>query len=167
MADQYVGEIRIFGGNYAPQGWALCNGQLLSISDYAALFSLIGNTYGGDGQTTFAVPNLSGRAVVHNGSGYTLGQAGGTETVTLTVTQLPAHSHPVRAAEASGDNASPAGNLWAVNGTTAFASDTSGAVAMNPQAITATGGSQPHDNMMPYLAVNYIIALEGNYPTFN
>lgn len=173
MSDQYVGEIRMFPGTYAPQGWALCNGQLLSISENEALFTLIGTTYGGDGQTTFALPNLQGRAPVHmgtnpaTGTNYLLGQSAGTENVTLLTTQMPAHTHAVLAAQAAGDIANPSNNVWASNNVSAYAADPTGAVAMNPAAISPAGGGQPHDNMMPFTVINYIIALNGIYPDFN
>jgi microcystin-dependent protein len=167
MGDQYIGEIRMFGGTFAPQGWAFCNGQILPISGNEALFSLIGNTYGGDGQTNFALPNLQGRAPVHMSATYPIGQASGTETVTLLPNHLPQHTHVVQAATAAGDIANPAGKVWAASGAGNFASNATGAVAMSPQAVTAVGGGQAHDNMMPFLTVNYIIALAGIYPTFD
>lgn len=166
MSEPYIGEIRMFGGNFAPKGWAFCNGQVLSISENDALFSLIGTTYGGNGQTTFALPNLQGRLPLHAGSGLSLGQMGGAETVTLTQNQMPAHTHAAGANEGAGQKPTPAGGIWANSTLTQFAN-----VApdgnMSPQAIDAFGGSQPHDNMMPSLCVSFIISLFGIYPTQN
>jgi microcystin-dependent protein len=172
MADPFVGEIRLFGGNFAPQGWALCDGRLLAIAQNTALFSLLGTNYGGDGRTTFALPDLRGRAPIHmgQGSGLTprsIGYASGRETVALTAQECPAHSHT--ASGASGANQpSPVGNFWSTdpNGNTAAYSTTANSV-MAPGAIGATGAGQPHENMQPYLAVNYIIALAGVFPPRN
>jgi microcystin-dependent protein len=165
----YIGEIRMFAGNFAPAGWAFCNGQLLSIAENDALFSLIGTTYGGDGQVTFALPDLRSRAPVHFGTGqtgttWTLGESAGTEEVTLTVNQIPAHTH-APGASGSGGSDSPAGGVPARNaagvpqyGTTANASLAAG-------ALLPVGGSQPHNNMQPYLGINFIISLFGIFPT--
>ena len=169
MADPYVGEIRMFGGNFAPAGWAFCNGQPLAISENNALFTLIGTTYGGDGQETFNLPNLQSRIPLHMGQGsglssYTIGEQGGVEQVTLTTNQIPIHTHaPLGSNAGSSDN--PAGNYW---GTTALGKPYTAAppaVLMNPGTITPTGGSQPHDNMLPYLCVTYIISLFGVFPS--
>ncbi|WP_426450830.1 phage tail protein [Paenibacillus sp. S-38] len=174
MSEPYIGEIRMFGGNFAPVGWALCHGQLLPISENDALFTLIGTTYGGDGQTTFALPDLRGRAPVHQGknpitqSSFALGQMGGVETVTLTQGNIPSHTHPVRAQKEPGTTGSPAGGLWAASAVNPYAvpgGTPSG--TMHPAAVSPAGGNQPHDNMMPYLAVNFIISLEGIYPSQN
>lgn len=167
MSDQYVGEIRMFSGNYAPIGWLLCNGQQLSISQYEVLYTLIGTTYGGDGRTTFAVPDLRGRVPVHMGTGYVLGQKAGTEQVTLDETQLPAHTHVANASNVVGTSASPANAVWATSSNTAVQpySTTAPNTTMNPEAISSVGGSQPHDNMMPFLAVSFIIATEGVFPS--
>lgn len=164
MSDPYIGEIRMFGGNFAPEGWMFCNGQMLAISDYDTLFNLIGTTYGGDGQQNFALPNLQGRLPVHQGSGYNLAQSAGSETVTLTGNQIPSHTHPFNATGA-GNLASPAGALPA-SGDTLY-SATAPTVAMNAQSIAPSGGGQPHDNMMPYLAASFIISLYGIYPSQN
>jgi len=169
MADPFLGEIRMFGGNFAPQGWALCNGQLLSISQNTALFSLLGTNYGGDGRTTFGLPDLRGRAPIHMGQGAgltarSIGNASGRETVALTIQECPPHSHS--AAGASGaSQPSPVGNFWSTdpNGNTAAYSTTANSV-MSAAAVGTTGPGQPHDNMPPYLAVNYIIALAGVFP---
>lgn len=168
--DQYIGEIRMFAGNYAPQGWAFCDGQLLSIAQYDALFSLIGTTYGGDGINNFALPDLRGRIPVNRGQGpglsnCYLGAMAGTETVTLTVEQLPAHSHPVAISTTAGTLESPANAFWAANINQYSTSPPNG--QMNPEAITAVGNNRAHENMMPYLCISFIIALEGFYPDRN
>jgi len=172
MGTPYIGEIRMFAGNFAPAGWALCEGQLMPISENDALFTLIGTTYGGDGQETFALPDLRGRFPNHQGQGpglssYTIGEMTGTESVTLTVPQLPAHSHQANAG-AGGNDVSPAGNLWSTdaNGNTAAYSNTSNTV-MAAGAIGPAGGSQPHDNVQPFLVINFIISLFGVFPTQN
>ncbi|MBD0381960.1 phage tail protein [Paenibacillus sedimenti] len=172
MSNPYVGEIRMFAGNFAPQGWAFCHGQLLAIAENDALFSLIGTTYGGNGQTTFALPDLRGRVPVHmgrsphSGNTYTLGQEGGVETVTLILQQMPAHSHPVRAHSENGMGGNPKDGVWASSSLQPYSTDTPDG-AMNAQAITSTGGNQPHDNMMPYVCVSYIISLYGILPSPN
>lgn len=168
MSNPYIGEIRMFAGNFAPQGWLLCQGQLLSIGDYDTLFNLIGTTYGGDGETTFALPDLQSRIPLHAGTGggdsYTLGQTGGQETVQLTTAQLPAHSHALASNSTPGTTPSPAGAVPA--GWVRPGYSTSGAtVAMSSLSMVATGGNQPHDNMPPYLVVNFIISLYGIYPS--
>jgi microcystin-dependent protein len=170
MSNPYVGEIRIFGGNFAPAGWAFCDGSLLPISENEILFNLIGTTYGGDGQSTFALPDLRGRLPVHMGTGaglspFVIGQSGGVETVTLTTSQIPGHSHALLA---SGDNASAsaaAGNVLAQTPTYTPYIAASADTPLNAQSIAATGGSQPHSNFQPYLCVNFIISLFGIFPT--
>ena len=165
MAQPYVGEIRIFAGNFAPAGWMLCNGQILPISENETLFQLIGTTYGGDGQSTFGLPDLRGRVPVHQGSGFALAQMGGQETVTLTTSQLPQHTHNAAAASSPGNTDSPAGvNSKAAVATPLYSTAATNA-QMNAGAISATGGSQPHDNMSPYLTINYIISLFGIFPS--
>jgi len=165
MAQPYVGEIRMFGGNFAPQGWMLCDGQLLPISEYEVLFNLIGTTYGGDGQSTFALPDLRSRIPIHQGNGFTLAETGGVETVTLTVNQMPQHTHPLVASSDASNQSTPIGSMLA-NATAAGAMVyASGAPAAMAPAILPVGGSQPHDNMMPFLAVNFIISLFGIFPT--
>ena len=165
MAQPYVGEIRMFAGNFEPAGWMHCIGQLLPISENETLFQLIGTTYGGDGQNTFGLPDLRGRVPVHLGSGFTLAQQGGQETVTLTAQQLPPHTHTAAAASAPGNSDSPAGAAaWAGVATTLYSSSATNA-QMNAAALLATGGSQTHDNMSPYLAINYIISLFGIFPS--
>jgi microcystin-dependent protein len=164
--DPFLGEIRMFGGNFAPAGWATCDGQLLPIAQNTALFSLIGTIYGGNGQTTFALPDLRGRLPVHTGSGLAIGQAGGSETVTLTATNLPAHTHVANAASA-GTTLGPASQYWAADpgeNVAPYAAAPDGNV-MSGAAIGAQGGSQPHENMQPFLAITFIIALQGIYPS--
>jgi microcystin-dependent protein len=169
MAQPYVGEIRMFGGNFAPAGWMFCDGSILPISEYDTLFNLIGTTYGGDGQQTFALPDLRGRVPVHQGQGpglsnYTLAQTGGVETVTLTQNMIPIHTHtPNGSNTGNGDN--PNNSFWANTATGKAYSAAPPAVQMNAATIAATGGSQPHDNMIPFLCVSYIISLFGIYPS--
>jgi len=170
MANNYVGEIRPVGFNFAPVGWALCQGQLLAISEYDTLFTLIGTTYGGDGQTTFGLPNLQSRVPLHNGvlqggGNYPLGSTGGVETVTLLTSQLPVHTHTIaaQATIASGGKNSPAGNYFSASGLDQFGAVTAGAFSAN--ILLPQGGSQPHENLQPYLCVNYIIALYGIFPS--
>jgi microcystin-dependent protein len=164
MAQPYVGEIRMFAGNFAPAGWMFCEGQLLPISEFETLFNLIGTTYGGDGQSTFALPDLRGRIPLHFGNGFTLAETGGVETVTLTVSQIPAHTHPMLASADPGNLQSPQGN---VTGDVANKIYRAGAanIVMNPNAVGATGGSQPHNNFQPYLCVDFIISLFGIFPS--
>lgn len=164
MADPYIGEIRIFAGNFAPVGWAFCNGQLMAIAENDALFSLIGTTYGGDGQQTFALPNLQSRIPYHEGNGFAIGQDGGAEIVTLTSSQIPAHNHVPQAGE-SGSFNFPKDNLWAAWPGGQYSDQINNLQTMSPQALSVAGGSQPHDNMLPYLAVNFIICLFGIYPS--
>ncbi|RZU63741.1 microcystin-dependent protein [Microterricola gilva] len=171
MAQPYVGEIRMFAGNFAPAGWMFCDGQLLPISENETLFNLIGTTYGGDGQSTFALPNMQGRLPLHQSSGgHILAETGGAEEVTLSSQQIPAHRHPTLAAAASGTSASPQGNVlatWADTpyATTPVAPAPGAPVALSPTAVAATGGNQPHDNMPPFLAVSFIISLFGLFPS--
>jgi microcystin-dependent protein len=157
----------MFAGNFAPSGWAFCNGQLLSIADNTTLFQLIGTTYGGDGQTTFALPDLRSRVPIHQGTGlssYVIGQAGGQENVTLTVQQVPGHSHPPQCDSSASNSPNPTGRFWGVGTSSAYASGGATA-AMNPSTVGAAGGSQPHDNVVPYLAINFIISLFGIFPS--
>jgi microcystin-dependent protein len=155
----------MFGGNFAPAGWALCEGQLMAIAENDTLFQLIGTTYGGDGQTTFALPELRGRLPVHVGTGYLLGQASGVETVTLTASQIPVHNHLPQARSAGGTNVSPAGNAWAGWPGSQYSTDVANPVAMDAGALLAAGGSQPHTNFAPYLCVNFILSLFGVFPS--
>ncbi len=173
MSQPFVGEIRLFGGNFAPVGWMLCQGQTLQISENDVLFNLIGTTYGGDGQQTFNLPNLQGRVPINMGqssgtSNYVIGEAAGVETVTLTTQQIPAHNHVPLANSGTGTTNNPANNVWAAQPAylqynAAGSEDTN----LRANAIQLTGGSQPHDNMIPYVAVNYIISLYGVYPSQN
>jgi microcystin-dependent protein len=166
MGNPYVGEIRMFGGNFAPAGWAFCEGQLLAISQNDVLFNLIGTTYGGDGQETFALPDLRGRIPIHQGNGFTIAEASGTETVTLTVQQIPVHQHTPVASNDSGAAQSPQNGYWAATAAgTQIYSAPAGVNPMHPQAIAPTGGSQPHENMAPYLCVNFILSLFGVFPS--
>lgn len=170
MSDPYVGEIRLFAGNFAPVGWALCQGQLVAIAENDTLYNLIGTTYGGDGQSTFALPDLRGRVPVHQGQGpglspRTMGQTGGTETVTLQSGQTALHSHPALASTAAASLATPAGNLLATTAVATYGSAPA-TTAMASGAITsAWGNPQPHENMAPTLTVSYIISLYGIYPS--
>jgi len=171
MADPFLGEVRMFAGTFAPVGWELCNGQLLSIAENDALYNLLGTTYGGDGVNTFGVPDLRGRSPVHQGQGQglsnrVLGQLTGTETVTLTAAQIPAHYHPVHATNTAGTASIPTNNVWG-QGSTGEKQYTQNApnVSMSANCTTSTGGSQPHENMMPFLAVSFIIATQGIYPS--
>jgi microcystin-dependent protein len=173
MADPFVAEIRIFAGNFAPTGWAFCNGQLLPISQNTALFSLLGTTYGGDGKSTFALPNLQGAAPLGAGQGpglslRDLGETGGSKTVTLLASQIPAHTHGARASTTGGVN-SPANATWGESklGKTpmaVYAASGADNIAMSPQALAAAGGGLPHNNMPPYLCLTFIIALQGIFP---
>jgi len=163
MAQPYVGEIRIFAGNFAPAGWMFCEGQLLPISENETLFNLIGTTYGGDGQSTFALPDLRGRLPIHLGNGFILAETGGVEEVTLTVNQIPAHSHALLATAAGAGSSSPNGNVLAKPSKNMYRPGP-GANPMNAQSVGPTGGSQPHTNFQPYLCVDFIISLFGLFP---
>ena len=172
MSTPYVGEIRIFAGNSPPNGWLFCQGQLLPISENETLFQLIGTTYGGDGQSSFGLPNLSGRLPVHQGTGsggttYQMGEAGGVESVTLSTGQMPSHSHAYAAIARNGTQISPQGNLAAnvLNISPYINGPPEG--PMNAGAISSAGGAQPHDNLQPFLCVNFIISLFGIFPTQN
>jgi microcystin-dependent protein len=171
MSEPFLGEIRMVGFNFAPVGWAMCNGQLLPIAENSALFSLIGTTYGGDGVNTFALPNLQSRFPLHMGQGqglspYTIGQLAGTENVTLLANQIPAHSHAPQCNSNAGDQGSPTNNFWAASAQQLY-SNAAPAVMMNAGLILPAGGSQPHDNMNPLLVINFIIALSGVFPSRN
>jgi microcystin-dependent protein len=165
MANPYVGEIRMFAGNFAPVGWMFCDGQLLAIAENDTLFALIGTTYGGDGQTTFGLPDLRGRIPIHRGSSHVLAQAGGTETVTLTVQQMPAHTHALEGSSSPADPlSSPGGSLLADAGANSIYGPSVG-TAMSTQAVSTNGGNGPHDNMAPYQCVSFIISLFGIFPS--
>jgi microcystin-dependent protein len=160
-----VGEIRMFGGNFNPAGWMFCEGQLLPISENETLFQLIGTTYGGDGQSTFALPDLRSRSPIHQGNGRILAETDGSEEVTLTTQQIPTHSHPFVAANVPGDQITPSGNLLASQGgfSELYNGDVDG--NMNAGAVSPVGGNQPHENRQPYLAISFIISLFGIFPS--
>jgi microcystin-dependent protein len=167
MAQPYVGEIRMFAGNFAPAGWMFCEGQLLPISENETLFQLIGTTYGGDGQSTFALPDLRGRIPIHQGNNFILAETGGAEEITLTVQQIPAHSHPMLCTGNLAGGTSPTGQLLALTQAatvTPYGTDAP-LVALSPQSVSSTGGSQPHTNFQPYLCVDFIISLFGIFPS--
>jgi microcystin-dependent protein len=172
MAEPFLAEIRIFGFNFPPKGWAFCNGQLLPINQNQPLFSLLGTVYGGNGQTNFALPNLRGRAPNHFGGGLNLGEAAGSSSVTLNISQLPQHPHTINSNTCIGGNVinaalgDPTGSYWANNGKNQYATNTLDKV-MHPSAVTNVGGSQPHNNMQPYLVLNFCIALQGIFPSQN
>ena len=165
MAQPYVGELRIFAGNFAPSGWMFCEGQLLPISENETLFQLIGTTYGGDGQSTFALPDLRGRLPLHQGNNYILAETGGAEEVTLTVNQIPSHTHPLTGSSGNGSQANPNNNVLASSTLVKLYSGEAADTAMAATAITPVGGSQPHTNFQPYLCLNYIISLFGIFPS--
>lgn len=165
MAQPYVGEIRLFAGNFAPLGWMFCDGQLLPIVENETLFQLIGTTYGGDGQSTFALPDLRGRVPIHQGGGFVLAETGGAEQVTLTVQQIPAHSHPMLASGDPAHSPNPAAHVLAETASTTPYFAGPPAVALAPQSVTPTGGSQPHDNLQPFQCIHYIISLFGIFPS--
>ena len=169
MAQPFVGEIQIFAGNFAPAGWVFCDGRLLSISENDVLFSLIGTTYGGDGQSTFAVPDLRGRIPLHQGGGFVIGQSGGSESVTVTQTTTPTHSHPLLGTPNPASTTSPVNNVLGATQSstvTPYGSD-SPQVQLAPQSVGSFGGSQPHNNLQPFICINYIISLFGIYPSPN
>ena len=172
MAEPFLAEIRIFSFNFAPKGWALCNGQFLPINQNQALFALLGTTYGGNGQTTFALPNLQGRVPNHVGSGLIQGQTGGEVAHTLNINELPQHTHglnqnlAVGGANTNATQGTPAGNFWANTGKAHYSTSPPNA-AMHPSAVTSVGGSQAHINMQPFLALNFCIALQGIFPSQN
>ena len=166
MAEPFLSELRIFSFIFAPKGWAQCNGQLLPINQNQALFSLLGTTYGGNGQTNFALPDLRGRVPHHEGAGHTLGEVGGSEFVTINTSQLPQHNHVVNASTEVADAIDPTGALWANSGKTNYTTDAPNQT-MSPSAISNVGGSQPHENRMPFLVLNICIALQGIFPSPN
>ena len=170
MSSPYIGEIRMFGGNFNPAGWAFCDGALMPISENDALFNLIGTTYGGDGQETFGLPNLNGRVPIHMGTGkdgitYTIGEVSGTESVTLTVQQIPSHPHDLLASGDIANSPNPKDSAIARSGQVNAFINANPGVAMSSQFLGPAGGSQPHDNMQPYLVISYIISLFGIYPS--
>jgi microcystin-dependent protein len=170
MSEPFLGEIRIFGLNFEPHGWAACNGRLLPINQYQALFSILGTTYGGDGRTTFALPNLQGRIPLGAGTGpgltpRDLGASGGTEAVTLALNQLPSHNHAAKCNSANGNQYGPANHYWAQDAGGAKEYNASSTGQMSAGAIGPAGGGQPHSNLQPYRVVNYCIALTGIFPS--
>jgi microcystin-dependent protein len=165
MAQPYVGEIRMFAGNFAPAGWMFCDGQLLPISENETLFQLIGTTYGGDGQSTFALPDLRGRVPVHQGNGLILAESGGVEEVTLTVSQIPAHSHPQLASASPGSANNPGGNVTGESAAVKVYVSEAPTASLNAAAVATVGGNQPHTNFQPYLCVDFIISLFGIFPS--
>jgi microcystin-dependent protein len=167
MSEPYVGEIRLFAGNFAPLGWAFCDGQVLAIAQSEVLFNLIGTTYGGDGQSTFQLPDLRGRVPVHQGAGYVQGESGGQETVTLSAAQLPAHGHAMYASTAAASaTQGPTGVLASSAAMRLYGSGAPN-MAMDANAMSQVGGNQPHENMPPFVALNYIISLFGVFPSQN
>jgi microcystin-dependent protein len=165
MADPYLSEIKLIAFNYPPRGWAFCNGQILPINQNQALFSLLGTTYGGNGVTTFALPNLQSRIAMHFGTNYNLGQTGGETAHTLITSEIPAHTHLVSASSLTPNKNTAANNFFASN--TGFSPYGKADESMHPSALANAGGSQPHDNMSPYLVLNYVIALVGIFPSRN
>ncbi|MCA1613576.1 MAG: tail fiber protein [Acidobacteria bacterium] len=165
MAQPYVGEIRMFAGNFAPVGWMFCDGQLLPISENETLFQLIGTTYGGDGQETFALPNLQSRIPIHQGNGFILAETGGAEEVTLTTQQIPVHNHPMIVSLDTAGASTVSGNVTGQVGATQIYREAPPASPFAPTAMGPTGGSQPHTNLQPYLCINYIISLFGIFPS--
>ncbi|MCR2806632.1 phage tail protein [Paenibacillus soyae] len=167
MSESYIGEIKLFGFGFTPKNWLPCQGQLLPINQNQALFAILGTTYGGNGVTTFALPDLRGRVPVHTGNGVTLGQIAGAESHTLTLNEIPAHTHTVSASTTVSNQYSPVGNVWAeaANGTSVFSPEAN--TTLRADAIGAAGGSQPHTNMQPYLAMNYCICVNGIFPSQN
>lgn len=163
MSTPFLGEIKLISWNFAPQGWAFCNGQLLPINQNQALFSLFGTTYGGDGRVNFGLPDLRGRTPIHFGAGFTQGEKGGETAHTVNISELPAHTHAPTANSAAATVGVTTNNFWSATGS--YAANPDG--AMNPASLTATGGSQPHNNMQPYLVINFIVALQGIFPSQN
>ena len=166
MSEPFIGEIKVISFNFPPKGWAFCNGQLLPINQNQALFSILGTVYGGDGRTTFGLPNFQARLPLHQGNGFTLGQQGGETAHTLTTPEIPSHIHPPNAqSTASNPGQSPAGAIWATAPIVGFAPAPN--LQMNPAAVANSGGGQPHNNESPYLVLNFIIALQGIFPSQN
>ncbi len=167
MSQPFVGEVRMFGGNFAPAGWMFCEGQLLPISENETLFNLIGTTYGGDGESTFGLPDLRGRIPIHQGNGFTLAETGGAEELTLATQQMPSHTHPLLSNSSTATASQPAGSVLAAStGATVLPFGTDAPLGgLHPQSLGPAGGSQPHNNFQPYLCVNFIISLFGIFPS--
>jgi len=165
MSTPFLGQISIFSFNFAPKGWAMCNGQLMPINQNQALFSLLGTMYGGDGQTNFALPNLQGRTPIHIGNGFTQGQNGGEQSHTLTISEMTGHTHGATGSSNAGSTQDPTNAFWAVTAQAAYSASPN--TPMSAQAVGSAGGSQPHDNMSPYLTLNFCIALQGIFPSRN
>jgi microcystin-dependent protein len=165
MSEPFLSEIKIVAFNFPPKGWALCNGQFLPINQNQALFSLLGTTYGGNGQTTFALPNLRGQVPIHVGSGHTLGEQGGSTSVTVNMQQMPTHTHGLMGTQTNANAGLPTGNL--LGRTSSLYTSPSALTTLAPSSVTSVGGSQPHNNMMPYLVLNFVIALQGIFPSPN
>ncbi|HYN14461.1 MAG TPA: tail fiber protein [Terriglobales bacterium] len=166
MSEPFLGELKIISWNFPPKGWAFCNGQLLPINQNQALFSILGTTYGGDGRQTFGLPNLQGRSPIHVGNGHILGEIGGEVAHTLNISEMPAHSHFANASSNTSNAAAPGGNFWGNAGLASYNTSAPN-TAMSASAIASVGGSQPHQNMQPYLVLNVIIALQGIFPSQN
>jgi microcystin-dependent protein len=165
VAQPYVGEIRMFGGNFAPAGWMFCEGQLLPISENETLFQLIGTTYGGDGQSTFALPDLRGRIPIHQGNGFILAETGGAEEITITINTMASHTHALVANAGQGSTPNPATNLLAGSPNFRLYIEDNASLPLSPTSIGPVGGSQPHENFQPYLCIDFIISLFGIYPS--
>ncbi len=166
MSEPFLSEIKLVSFNFPPKGWALCNGQLLPINQNQALFALLGTTYGGNGQTNFALPNLRGKVPIHMGGGHTLGEAAGSTSVTVNIQQLPTHTHPLMGSQTVGDTPVPTNTVLASTPAKIYGPPVS-LTTLNPANVSSVGGSQPHNNMMPYLVLNFIIALQGIFPSRN
>jgi microcystin-dependent protein len=167
MGTPYLSEIRIVSFNFPPKGWAFCNGQTLAINQNQALFALLGTTYGGDGITTFQLPNLQASMPLHQGNGFILGQAAGEAAHTLTVPETPSHSHTAQGVTTAATSPSATNNTWAASTANPYTTQPPPNTTLNPAAVASTGGSQPHDNMPPYLTLNFVIALQGIFPSQN
>ena len=167
MAEPFLSEIRIMSFNFAPKGWALCDGQFLPINQNQALFSLLGTTYGGNGQTTFALPDLRGRTPIHMGSGHTLGERAGEQAHTVSISEMPTHTHVLNGTSTTGNLVIAAGNLSGTSPSQMYQAPDNQLVAMNPASISNVGGSQAHQNMQPFLTLNFSIALQGIFPSQN
>ena len=165
MAEPFLSEIRIMSFSFAPKGWAMCNGQLLPINQNQALFSLLGTTYGGDGRVNFALPDLQGRTPIHTGSGFTLGERGGEQAHTLSISELPTHTHSAKASSSDGNNVVPTGNVLASSLNQSYRAPDNALTSLAPGTIANVGGSQAHLNMQPFLALSFCIALQGIFPS--